>query len=236
MPQWTYTGSDGPSHWGKLTPAYKTCGLGKFQSPIDISTKHIMNSESDLVIHYLAEHAELKRGHNNIKLSFLNQDNKNYVSFHGKKYYLRNLHFHTPSEHMIDRRAFPMSAHLVNQSQSGELLVVAVLFKYSNTPNKFFQELLSLRMPQQVMIKQLGDLLINPNRLIPKDKAFYTYSGSLTTPPCTEGVTWIVMKEPVDVTPAQVKAFQQRVIAANARPVQALNGRKIVKFGNRITG
>ncbi len=235
-PQWTYNGSDGPSHWGQLTPAYKTCGLGKYQSPVNIRTSDIMSSKGKLVVHYSPERAQLQRGHNNIKLSFMNQDKKNYINFHNKKYYLKNLHFHTPSEHMIDRKAFPMVAHLVNKSQSGELLVLAVLFQYSDLPNKFFQELLSLRLPQQVMVKQLGDLLINPNRLIPKDKAFYTYSGSLTTPPCSENVTWVVMKQPVSVTPAQVKAFQQRVIASNARPVQPLNGRKVAQVGSSTAG
>jgi len=141
----------------------------------------------------------------------------------GRTYTLKEFHFHEPSEHQLNGRTYPMEAHLVHRDETGHLVVLAVLMDLGN-------ESASLsavwdRIPSEKQ-DEVRDLLINPQDLLPKDLHHYAYDGSLTTPPCTEGVHWIVLKEPTSITSAHIERFVS-LIGHNARPVQSLNEREI---------
>jgi len=216
---WGYTGHEGPSHWSSLDDNYHACAAGNRQSPIDIGS---------------AAHAEFKgvsQSYASTPLKLVNNGHTIQVNYakgstmtlEGKDYQLAQFHFHSPSEHTQGGSAYPMEAHLVHVAADGSLAVVGVFMKEGHE-NSFISQIWD-HLPHEVGHEvSVSGSNLNVADFLPAKKAFFHYNGSLTTPPCSEGVKWFVMDEQVEVSKAQVKQFLG-LIHENARPVQPANGR-----------
>ncbi|WP_457564210.1 carbonic anhydrase [Caminibacter sp.] len=220
---WSYSGKTGPEYWGDLSPKYKMCKIGKNQSPVDLN-RFIKAELSPLMYEYKGKSkCVLDNGHT---VKVVTTDTDNYVEVDGIKFYLKQFHFHTPSENMINGKHYPMEAHFVHLDKNGNITVIAVMFKEGKY-NPYMQEIIS-KVPTQKNKKAKLKNQFNPEKLWPKNHAYYRFNGSLTTPPCTEGVRWIVFKEPVEVSSKQIMAMEA-IMGKNNRPVQPLNARVILK-------
>jgi len=222
---WSYSGAGAPQFWGDLKPEFGTCGSGKHQSPIDISTATI-TALPKIQFDY---HATPLRVVNNGHSIQVNYQRGSSVVVDGKRYDLMQIHFHTPSEHTMGGKAYPMVAHLVHKAADGELLVIAVLMQ-AGAGNPLIERIWQQLPSEAGQMKIADEQSINVAGLLPKDATYFTYTGSLTTPPCTEGVKWIVLSAPVTVSEAQVDRFAA-LFPHNARPVEPLNGRTVL-FSN----
>ena len=217
---WAYEGRGGPENWGKLGPENKLCDTGTRQSPIDIR-EGIRVDLTPIVFSYRPSHFRIIDNGHTIQASM--SDNR--ITVLGKDYELLQLHFHRPSEERVNGRNFDMVAHLVHKSFDGKLAVVAVLME-RGSENPFIQTLwnyLPLERNQDVFPPGVP---VDLNQLLPAKREYFTYMGSLTTPPCSEGVLWLVMQNPIQVSPEQIGIFS-RLYPNNARPVQPTNGRLI---------
>lgn len=220
-PHWSYEGKDGPQNWAKLSPEFAPCGSGKFQSPIDIREGIRLNLDPIKFEYKSSPLRILDNGHT----VQVNYGMGSSIWVNGEKYSLVQFHFHKPSEERIEGKSFDMVVHLVHKNMMGQLAVVAVMLR-NGAPNPLVQTLwthLPLQSGKEGMPKNVS---IDANQLLPQDRAYYTFLGSLTTPPCSEGVLWLVMKTPMQVSRAQIAAFG-RLYENNARPVQQANRRLI---------
>lgn len=218
---WDYMGIEGPEHWGILTEKYMTCETGDRQSPINITMTHHGEHQQNLVFHYQTSQLhEMNNGHT-IQVS---HGSGCRVDLNDRKYQLRQFHFHTPSEHHIEGKAFPMEMHLVHQDETGHVLVLAVMMA-TDAPQPVLSKLWKW-LPEQLGQEVSIPLEVKLTDILPTKTHHYAYSGSLTTPPCSEGVQWIVLKEPMSVAQQDVDQFVQ-IIGLNARPIQPLGGRHI---------
>lgn len=222
-PHWSYSGKEGPEHWGDLDPEYATCKLGKQQSPIDIRSA----KKSDLPAIQFDYHASPLRIINNGHSVQVNYAPGSYITVGDKRYELKQFHFHHPSEEEIEGKKFEMVIHLVHADASGNLAVVAVLLD-SGAANPAIEALWT-HLPQQAgPERKFDDVRINAADLLPSAHGYYTFPGSLTTPPCSEGVTWFVLKAPVAISREQAAVFA-RIYRNNARPIQPLNDRVVLE-------
>jgi len=217
---WTYDGAQGPDYWGDLDPAYAACKLGRRQSPIDIA-KVVANPRLGSP-GFLYKQRDVRVVNNGHTIQ-VNIEKGGSLSYGGKSYGLLQFHFHAPSEHTVKGRPIDMEAHLVHRDAAGGVAVVGV-FMTKGTEHPLIADLWRVMPPQEGTSDTV--VSVDPIRLLPSDRHFYAYNGSLTTPPCTEGVKWIVMKTPVAVSAGQIERFLS-IIGRNARPVQALNDRVI---------
>jgi len=221
---WGYTGKLAPENWGKLDKKFKACSEGKNQAPIDLSN-FIKADLKPLTFAYNATATEIFNNGHTVQANVAKGSS---FSLDGKDFELLQFHFHTPSENTIKGKFFPMEAHLVHSDKDGNLAVIAVMYE-QESENAVIKSLWE-KMPKKVGDKHsLADAAINAFDLLPKDKSYYRFSGSLTTPPCTEGVRWIVMKKPVTISKEQVDEFAHVMHHPNNRPVQPLNSRIILK-------
>ena len=222
---WSYEGEGSPEHWGALNEEYKTCQNGMNQSPINIDTT-FKTHLSPLDTHYIDGPITLINNGHTIQAG-LKTTTADTVTIDGTPFTLQQFHFHAPSENTVHGKHYAMEMHLVHKNSAGELTVVAVMFD-KGAANPELDKLWSV-MPQQaeqnISIKQ--DL--NLNKLLPKVKTYWRFSGSLTTPPCSEGVTWIVLKQPLTVSAEQLEKFTHTMHHDNNRPVQSLHGRVVVE-------
>jgi len=218
--QWSYDGESGPQAWGHLKAEFGQCASGTRQSPIDIRDGIRVDLDPIVFDYKPGAFSVLDNGHT----VQVNVAPGNSIEVMGRRFELQQFHFHRPSEERIDGRLFDMVAHLVHKDAGGRLAVVAVLLErgsahplvqavWNNLPLEKGDEV-SARAP------------LDPNHLLPKDTRYYTYMGSLTTPPCSEGVLWMVMQQPVTVSPEQIDVFA-RLYPMNARPIQQASGRLI---------
>ncbi|MET1077397.1 MAG: carbonic anhydrase family protein [Pseudomonas sp.] len=221
-PHWDYQGHADPSHWGELSPDYATCALGKIQSPIDIRGA-VKGALQPIEFHYQDSHVSLWNNGHTLQV---NPDPGNFIQVAGTRYDLLQFHFHSPSEEQIEGRAFSMVAHLVHKNATGQLAVVAVLLEEGAQDNAFLQPVWSHLPPTPSEPQPLAEPKLNLTQLLPREQGYYSYQGSLTTPPCSEGVSWLVLNHPVTLSPQQHAAFQA-LFKTNARPIQPLNGRVI---------
>lgn len=222
---WSYSGAGAPQFWGDLKPGFATCGNGRHQSPIDISTATITALPKMQFDYHDTPLRVVNNGHS----IQVNYQQGSAVVLNGKRYDLIQFHFHTPSEHTMGGKAYPMVVHLVHKAADGTLLVVVVLMQAGDSNPliaRIWQELPSAAG----QIKVADEQSINVADLLPKDATYFTYTGSLTAPPCTEGVKWVVLAAPVTVSKAQVDKFAA-LFPHNARPVEPLNGRTVL-FSN----
>jgi len=222
---WTYAGEGGPHMWGELSDEFATCGTGKSQSPIDISPVTITELPP-IEVDYKSTVLDVTNNGHTIKVSYAPGSS---ITVGGKKYDLLQFHFHSPSEHTVGGKSFAMVAHLVHKAADGQLGVIGVLME-EGASNFLVQKVWKNMPKEEGGHKTVEKVKLNVAQLLPKDMSYYNYSGSLTTPPCSEGVNWMVLRNPVTVSAAQVQQFTE-LFPLSVRPVQPLNGR-VVKTSN----
>lgn len=221
-PHWAYDGKDGPEHWAELDKAFGTCAAGHRQSPIDIREA----KAADLPPIQFAYRPTPLHIVNNGHTIQINYAPGSFITVGGKRYQLTQFHFHHPSEERINGKGFEMVAHLVHRNAEGGLAVVAVLLDPgAEDPDTatLWQHLPAKEGPEQL----LDDVQVDARGLLPKESGYYTFAGSLTTPPCTEDVTWFVLKTPKRIAQRQADMFA-RIYPRDARPVQPLYGREVL--------
>ena len=217
---WDYSGAGGPDSWGRMKPEFATCSGGTRQSPIDIRDGIKVNLDPVQFDYRPSGFRVLDNGHT----IQVNVGAGNSIQVMGRRFDLVQFHFHRPSEERIDGKQFDMVAHLVHKDLEGRLAVVAVLLdRGSAQPTvQSVWDNLPLEKGQELAAPRPIDL----NSLLPADRSYFTYMGSLTTPPCSEGVLWMVLKQPVPIAPEQINVFA-RIYPMNARPIQSASGRMI---------
>jgi carbonic anhydrase len=222
-PHWAYAGTNGPRHWGGLDESFGTCRLGQTQSPIDIRDQDSVKAPLPPIrFDYKPSALRIIDNGHTIQVNYAPGS---FIEVDGKRYDLLQFHFHRPSEERLNGKAYPMVAHLVHKDEAGALAVVGVLIErgarlpvmqavFDNLPARAGTE------------SAVPGVSIDVSALLPDNKAYYTFAGSLTTPPCSEGVTWFVLRHPAHLSGAQIAQFGRRY-PMNARPVQPLNGRQV---------
>ena len=220
---WGYEGETGPQAWGKLKPDFNICAIGKRQSPINIENGNTLQGPAEPVqFAYTPSNGTVVNNGHTIQVDV---QGENSITVRGSTYRLLQFHFHTPSEEQINSKRFPMVAHLVHKNNEGQLAVVAVLLD-EGAASPFIDKLWTY-MPLEANDRvRMPAGLLNLTELLPTDQRYYQFMGSLTTPPCSEGVLWMVLKQPVTISKGQYKLFTQ-LYPNNARPVQAVNGRVV---------
>ena len=218
--RWAYEGEHGPAAWARLAPENATCANGKRQSPIDITDGIKVELDAVQFEYRPSGFRVVDNGHT----VQVNVAPGNKIEVLGKHFELVQFHFHRPSEERIDGKPFDMVVHLLHKSADGKLAVVAVLLERGSAQPVVQAVWNNLPLEKGDEVSAKGKL--DPTELLPSDRRYYTYMGSLTTPPCSEGVLWMVMKTPVHISPEQLDIFS-RFYPMNARPVQALHGRTI---------
>ncbi|MFI4901860.1 MAG: carbonic anhydrase [Burkholderiales bacterium] len=221
---WSYSGDTGPAYWAAVEADYGACGLGTLQSPIDIRDSVATKSALPAItFDYKPSALRIIDNGHTIQVDYAPGS---FITVEGKRYELVQFHFHKPSEEKINGKKADMVAHLVHKDADGNLAVVAVLLK-SGQPNKLVETLWKHLPRQKENEVAVEGVEVNAADLLPPNRAaYYTFAGSLTTPPCSEGVTWFVMKAPSSVSSGEVARFAQ-LYPMNARPTQPLNGREI---------
>ena len=217
---WGYGGSDNPERWGKLSPDFALCEQGHKQSPINIQTA-VNDRPLPIVFDYQSSPLEVVNNGHTIQINYAQGSS---ITIGDEKFSLLQFHFHTPSEHFIKNDAFPLELHLVHRSESGQLAVVGVMLEQGKA-NPLIAKIWE-QIPEVGKSYSLSDRLINAQDLLPKDRSYYSYEGSLTTPPCSEGVKWNVMTEPMTVSAEQIDKFTS-IYQVDARPVQSVYDRKV---------
>ncbi len=219
---WSYSGHGGPEHWAELEKDFGTCKLGNQQSPINIETKNTAKAPLPAIrTSYTASEAELVNNGHTIQI---NLSKGGSAALSNGDYELLQFHFHTPSEEKIDGKAYPLVAHFVHKNNADKLAVIAVMFK-EGRENAALKDVFA-KLPAKEAKEPLAEKF-DATKLLPQSLGYFSFTGSLTTPPCSEGVSWHVLKAPVEMSKVQIAAFR-KVFAMNARPVQPLNGRKVV--------
>jgi carbonic anhydrase len=218
--QWDYAGPGGPEAWARIQPGAEKCATGTRQSPIDIRDGIAVDLEPIRFDYRPGAFSVLDDGHG----VQVHVEPGNAISVGGRRYELVRLDFHRPAEERIEGRPFDMDVHLVHQDAEGHQAVVAVLLE-RGAPQPVVQAVWN-NLPLEKHEEAKGVVPLDPSRLLPDDKRYYTYMGSLTTPPCSEGVLWMVMKQAVPVSPEQIAIFAH-LYPMNARPIQQAQGRLI---------
>jgi carbonic anhydrase len=217
---WDYDGVDGPDRWAQLNPSFATCASGTRQSPIDIRDGVKVELEPPQFNYQPSAFRVIDNGHT----VQVNVAAGNWMTVQGRQFELQQFHFHRPSEEHVNGRQYDMVAHLVHKDAEGRLAVLAVLLD-RGAAQPIVQAVWN-NLPLEKNEELAATLALDLNRLLPEDRRYYTYMGSLTTPPCNEGVLWMVLKHPMPVSPEQIAIFA-RLYPMNARPLQAGNGRLI---------
>lgn len=219
-PAWGYEGQHGPAHWGDLAAEYASCKTGRSQSPINITSAKPARLAS-LRFHYQATDLDIVNNGHSIQVNYATGSS---IEVGGKRYRLLQFHFHSPSEHAVDGRPYDMVAHLVHQAADGQLGVVAVLMRKGKA-NPVIESIWA-HLPRHAGDQKQADMQINITDLLPTGHRYYNYTGSLTTPPCSEGVNWMVLQTPVEVSADQIATFNN-LFSGNVRPHQPLHERII---------
>lgn len=222
---WGYTGDVGPDHWGELSDTYAVCTKGSEQSPIDL-TKAIHGERPSLILDYQATPLKIKNNGRTIRVDYAPGST---IRLDGERFDLKQFHFHAPSEHLDNGTPTAMEIHFVHQNSETRAFVVIGVFLKEGALNTALQQIWDY-MPESAGAQtNVQDRSFNAALLFPANtEQFYRYHGSLTTPPCSEAVTWVVMKEAITVAPVQVERFIQAIGERNARPVQPLNQRVLL--------
>ena len=221
--EWGYSGKIGPEHWGDIKPKkFCMCKRGVNQSPIDLN-RFVDAKLPKLKIHYAGISYDVVNNGHTIKVT---TQGKNEVVVDGITFHLKQFHFHTPSENKINSKQFPMEAHFVHKSDNDEYLVIALMFE-EGEENKALQKMLN-DLSAKVGEKRKLHEMFNPGELFPRKLDYYRFEGSFTTPPCTEGVRWIVLKNPVTASKEQIEKMH-KIMGNNNRPVQPLKARVILR-------
>lgn len=243
-PHWQYSGNNGPLHWGELANEYALCKSGKRQSPVDIH--EVQNHELyPLTFHYKPVTLQAVNNGHTLQANYNTASENDSVTIGEKTYPLKSkavyrselllgdvsykllqFHFHTPSEHAHEGERYAMEVHLVHKNSDGNLAVVGMFLK-RGVHNPTLQKVLDNASTTINEVNVVPATTVNAADLLPENRSFYHYSGSLTKPPCSENVNWFVMKSPVEVSDQQVSRFA-RLIGENARPLQEMNWRSLL--------
>jgi carbonic anhydrase len=230
---WAYQGKGGPANWGELNPEFQTCRIGKMQTPVDLTAAtadQVSDVNGTLTTEYQSVPLKIVNNGHTIQV---NVAPGNFMIAGGKRFELRQFHFHTPSEHTVDGKTYPMEVHLVHKDADGKLGVLGV-FLQTGTTSPALQSIWN-NLPKTLNRElQVQGATFDLNALLPAGTDLYTYNGSLTTPPCSEGVQWFVLAQPIEISAQNVKQFV-KLLGHNARPVQPLNGRTI-QTGEKVAG
>jgi len=223
---WSYSGHGGPEHWGELKPEFDTCTSGKQQSPIDLAQANTVGQIAVSAAYKAAPLTILNNGHT-VQVNFPAGST---LTSAGHEFYLLQVHFHTPSEEAINGKRFPMVAHFVHKDAKGALGVLGVLFE-EGAANAELAKIIAAAPKYEKAAASVAGVVINPADLIPSTLNVYRFQGSLTTPPCSEGVNWHVAQATVTASADQIRAMTS-IMGNNARPIQPLNGRLVVAPAN----
>lgn len=220
--EWGYSGEEGPENWAGIDEKFAMCGLGQNQSPIDLSN-FVEADLQALDIDYQAGAVDIANNGHTVQIDYASGS---MLTVDGHGFELKQFHFHAPSENTVDGRQFPMEGHLVHADEAGKLAVLAVLF-HEGAPNPLLAQLWE-NMPVA------GEKVTLPTGLsvadlLPNEADYYRFNGSLTTPPCSEGVWWLVMKQTGNVSAEQIAQFADTIGFANNRPTQPVNARPILR-------
>lgn len=221
-PHWSYSGESGPAHWGSEDPSYAICGIGKHQSPIDIE-KATVKDLPELKFDYKATALKVTDTGHSFQVNA--QSGSGGLTVGDEHYDFVQVHFHEPSEERVHGKHYSMVAHVVHKNAQGGLAVVAVLIRSGKT-NAFLKPIFDNFPAKGTAETDVAGATVDIGKFLPEQRGYYTFDGSLTTPPCSENVRWFVLKTPVEASEAQLKQFKARY-AHNNRPTQALNGRVI---------
>ncbi|MGH2985085.1 MAG: carbonic anhydrase [Solirubrobacterales bacterium] len=220
--EWSYTGADGPSHWGSLDSEYAPCSEGRAQSPIDLAGS-VRGRPPELVIDYRSGAAELDNNGHSVEASF---DEAGSIELDGRPYEFAQFHFHAPCEHTLDGEHQAAELHFVNEAEDGSLAVIGVLVA-EGPENRAFGRFLDAA---PAAAGETAEAELEPGALLPRGSSGerWAYDGSLTTPPCSEGVAWTVLVRPIEVSVQQVARLTE-LYSDTARPVQPLGDRELVR-------
>ncbi|PIG28903.1 carbonic anhydrase [Janthinobacterium sp. 35] len=221
---WSYEGDSGPANWSKINVDWAKCGNGSRQSPIDIRDGMKVELEQISFDYHPSSFNVVDNGHT-VQVGV---SGGNYITVQNRMFELQQFHFHRPSEERINGKAFEMVVHLVHRDAEGRLAVLALLLE-RGAPQATIQTVWN-NLPLEKLETMQPTILLDPAEMLPVRRDYYTYMGSMTEPPCSEGVLWLVMKQPVQASPAQMALFS-RLYPLNARPIQPANGR-IIKESN----
>ncbi|EKY4302359.1 TPA: carbonic anhydrase [Salmonella enterica] len=219
---WGYEGQEDPGHWGKLSPDFALCETGKNQSPVNIQGALKTHRSKPVLVFQQGKQQIINDGHT----IQINVSKGNTLRLDDDTFALQQFHFHTPSENEIDGKQFPLEGHFVYKDKDGSLVVLALMFKEGKANPQLAKawKQMPAKVDQAAILTQSVDL----NALLPENVGVYRFSGSLTTPPCSEGVTWMVLEKSVPASAEQIRQFRSVLHHANNRPVQPLNGRVII--------
>lgn len=229
-PHWSYEGTTDENNWSKLDPSFASCANGTEQSPIDIELSQVKldKSVSEIKINYKATNFTLMNNGHTIQVN--DPSGANSIVVEGKEYKLVQMHFHKPSENEINGQSFDMEGHLVHKSSDGKLAVLAYLIKIGKENTELAE--VWRKLPKQETKEDIKlDKAIDLVNLLPKEKKTFSYNGSLTTPPCSEGVKWTVFEQPIEMSKEQVEAFG-KIFPDNHRPVQPIKNRSVITTAN----
>ena len=217
---WSYEGELGPANWSKINVDWAKCGTGNRQSPIDLRDGIKVNLEQISFDYHPSSFSEVNNGHT-IEVTV---GSGNFITVGNTVYELQQFHFHRPSEEKVNGKGTEMVMHLVHKSAEGKVAIIAVLLERGQ-PHRLMQTIWdNLPLEKQDVVSP--SIVIDPSDALPERREYFTYMGSLTEPPCTEGVLWMVFKQPMQASPAQMALFS-RLYPLNARPVQSTAGRMI---------
>ena len=221
QPHWGYEGEHGPEHWGSLDPGFAVCSNGREQSPIDLTGAE-QEGLSEIIFEYAPSPISILNNGHTIQVDYQAGSG---IVLDGTRYGLVQFHFHHRSEHTVDGADFPLEMHLVHADADGALAVVGVLVEEGGA-NEALAPVFR-QMPGEAGPAAMVEGTVDAAALLPGRRTTWRYAGSLTTPPCSEGVSWLVMTEPVTASRGQIEAFKA-LFPVNNRPVQPLNGRRLV--------
>lgn len=217
---WSYIGATNPTRWGEISPDFALCELGKNQSPININNP-VQGTYIKIDFNYKPTPLSIVNNGHTVQVNYQPGST---IKVNEEEYELIQFHFHTPSEHTINNQASAMEMHLVHRNANNKLAVVAVMMN-KGVHNPFIEQIWE-HIPQLGKNNDFDNYTINAANLLPQNKTFFSYIGSLTTPPCSENVQWNLLTEITEVSEKQITAFQ-KLYTVNARPLQPINDRKI---------
>jgi carbonic anhydrase len=222
-PHWSYDGADGPEKWGTLHADFAACATGRSQSPINL-TRFVDAKLKPIEFHYIPGGSEILNNGHTIQVNYAPGS---WITVDGIRFELKQFHFHAPSENTIEGHSYPLEGHFVHADAKGNLAVVAVMY-WVESPLRELDKAWK-HMPQHAGEKKPLPALVSAEALLPKNRGYYRFSGSLTTPPCTEGVRWLVLNTYKEIAKEQVEAFTHVMHHPNNRPVQPVNARVVLK-------
>lgn len=221
--RWSYAGANGPEHWGQIDPSYRTCASGQRQAPISIDTRHTLQGPAEpLQLAYGSSGGSVVHTGHTLQVDVAGTHT---LTVRGSRYHLQQVRFHHPAEIRIDGQAHAMAAHLLHRNDQGQMAVLVLPLEVGPAQPEIHK--IWTHMPLEVNDRvPLPEGLLSLQALLPQDPRYFQFMGSLNTPPCSEGVLWLVMKQPLSLSREQLRLFAQ-LFPMNARPVQPLHGRVV---------